>query len=259
MIGRLRQGFSSVKRGNYGKLQQEDVRHFQSLLKEHQVLADQDSVQPYNKCYLNKYFGQSKLVLLPETTEQVSNIMKYCTSKRLAVVPQGGNTGLVGGSVPVFDEIVLSTRRFNKIENFDTISGVLSCEAGCILEKTNDEIAKHNYEIPFDLGAKGSCMLGANASTHASGKYFIKYGPFRGNILGLEVVLADGTILDMRSRIRKDNTGIDLKQLFISSEGTLGIITKLDINCVKMDLKRQVILMKTQKFENILAAVGKAK
>ena len=143
---------------------------------------------------------------------------------------------------------MLSTRRLEKIENFDSISGVLSCEAGCILEKTNDYIAKYNYEIPFDLGAKGSCMLGANVSTHASGKYFIKYGPFRGNILGLEVVMADGTVLDMRSRIRKDNTGIDLKQLFIASEGTLGIVTKVDINCVKMDKSKQVILMKTSKF-----------
>ncbi len=88
-------------------------------------------------------------------------------------------------------------------------------------------------------------MLGANVSTHASGKYFIKYGPFRGNILGLEVVLANGTVLDMRSRIRKDNTGIDLKQLFICSEGTLGIVTKVDINCAKTNPKRQVILMKT--------------
>lgn len=91
-------------------------------------------------------------------------------------------------------------------------------------------------------------MLGANASTHASGKYFIKHGPFRGNILGLEAVLADGTVLDMRSRIRKDNTGIDLKQLFISSEGTLGLITKLDINCTKVDQNRQVMLLKTGKF-----------
>jgi FAD/FMN-containing dehydrogenase len=127
------------------------------------------------------------------------------------------------------------------------------------LEKTNDVIGKYNYEIPLDLGAKGSCHLGANASTHAAGKYFIKHGPLRGNILGLEVVLADGKVLDMRSHIRKDNTGIDLKQLFISSEGTLGIITGLDINCAKIDQKRQVILMKTKKFENILAAVEKAK
>lgn len=126
-------------------MEAQDVRHFQSLLKSHQVLTDPDSVKPYNKCYLNKYIGDSKLVLLPETTEQVSNILKYCTQKRLAVVPQGGNTGLVGGSVPVFDEIVVSMRRFDKIENFDEISGVLSCEAGCILEKTNDVIAKHNY------------------------------------------------------------------------------------------------------------------
>lgn len=228
-------------------------------MKPSQVLKDEESVQPYNICYLKKYIGQSKLVLQPETAKQVSEILRYCNDRRLAVVPQGGNTGLVGGSVPVFDEIVVSMRRFNKIENFDPISGVLSCESGCVLEKLNDELKQHNYEVPLDLGAKGSCHIGGNASTHASGKYFIKHGPLRGNIIGMEAVLANGEILDMRSVIRKDNTGIDLKQLFISSEGTLGIITKLDINCAKTSPKKQVMLLKTKNYDNILVAVEKAK
>jgi FAD/FMN-containing dehydrogenase len=133
---------------------------------------------------------------------------------------------------------------------------VLSCDAGCVLEKLNEDVLeKHGYEVPLDLGAKGSCQIGGNASTHAAGKYFVKHGPLRGNILGLEVVLADGTVMNMRSTIRKDNTGIDLKQLFIGSEGTLGIITKLDINCAKIDSNRQVLLLKTTKYSNILSAV----
>lgn len=190
----------------------------------------------------------------------MSQILKYCNAKNIAVAPQGGNTGLVGGSVPVFDEIILSLKKFNKVEGFDPVSGVLSCEAGCVLEKLNEDVLlKHGYEVPLDLGAKGSCHIGGNASTHAAGKYFVKHGPLRGNILGMEVVVADGTVLNMRSSIRKDNTGIDLKQLFIGSEGTLGIITKLDINCAKIDKDRQVLLLKTTKYENILAAVEKAR
>lgn len=159
----------------------------------------------------------------------------------------------------MFDEIIVSMRKMNHVEGFDSVSGVLRCEAGCVLESLNQSLSQHQYEVPLDLGSKGSCMIGGNASTHAAGKYFIKYGPLRGNILGMEVVLADGTVLDMRSTIRKDNTGIDLKQLFIGSEGTLGIITKLDINCSKIDTNRQVLLLKTDKYSNILTMVEKAK
>ena len=177
----------------------------------------------------------------------------------MAVVPQGGNTGLVGGSVPLFDEIVVSTKKLNKIENYSEVSSVLSCQSGCILENLNNYLAKFGYEVPLDLGAKGSCHIGGNLSTHAGGKFFIKYGPLRANVLGLEAVLADGTVLDMRSTIRKDNTGIDLKQLFIGSEGTLGMITSMDINCVKVDTDKQVLLLKTKSFAKILEAVQVAK
>ena len=166
---------------------------------------------------------------------------------------------MVGGSVPIFDEIVVSTRKLNKIENFSEVSSVLSCQAGCVLENLNTHLGGFGYEVPLDLGAKGSCQIGGNLSTHAGGKFFIKYGPLRANVLGMEAVLADGTVLNMRSTIRKDNTGIDLKQLFIGSEGTLGMITAVDINCVKVDSDRQVLLIKTKDFGKILEAVQTTK
>lgn len=115
----------------------------------------------------------------------MSKILKYCNQQRLAVVPQGGNTGLVGGSVPIFDEIIVNLKNMNKIEKFDPVSSVVSVEAGVILEKLNEFLEKEGFETPLDLGAKGSCQVGGNASTNAGGKYVIKYGSFRSHILGL--------------------------------------------------------------------------
>ncbi len=115
----------------------------------------------------------------------MSKILKYCNENRLAVVPQGGNTGLVGGSVPVFDEIIVNLQKMNKVIEFNEVSSVLTCEAGCILEKLNEYLEPFGCEVPLDLGAKGSCMIGGNASTNAGGKYVVKYGSLRSHILGL--------------------------------------------------------------------------
>ncbi|XP_071709493.1 D-2-hydroxyglutarate dehydrogenase, mitochondrial isoform X2 [Rutidosis leptorrhynchoides] len=163
------------------------------------------------------------------TKVQLSQILKYCNSRCLAVVPQGGNTGLVGGSVPVFDEVIVNTRRMNNIISFDEVSGVLVCEAGCILENLISFLDKKGFIMPLDLGAKGSCQIGGNVSTNAGGLRLVRYGSLHGTVLGLEVVLANGSVIDMLGTLRKDNTGYDLKHLFIGSEGSLGIITKVSI------------------------------
>ncbi|KAM6442670.1 D-2-hydroxyglutarate dehydrogenase, mitochondrial isoform 2-T2 [Liasis olivaceus] len=156
---------------------------------------------------------------------------RYCNEKNLAVNPQGGNTGLVGGSVPVFDEIILSTALMNQIISFDNVSGILICQAGCILENLNQYLEPMDFVMPLDLGAKGSCHIGGNVATNAGGLRLLRYGSLRGTVLGLEVVLADGSILNCLASLRKDNTGYDLKQLFIGSEGTLGIVTAVSILC----------------------------
>jgi len=166
-------------------------------------------------------------VLRPETTEQVSEILKYCDQYDLKIVPQGGNTSLVGGATPMKKEIILLLTKMNQIHNFNENSGVLSCDAGCVLETLMNLVGSKNYETPYDLGARGSCTIGGNVATNAGGINFVKHGPLRGNVLGLEVVLANGTILDMMSNVRKDSTGPDLKHLFIQSEGSLGVITKV--------------------------------
>ncbi|XP_050228813.1 D-2-hydroxyglutarate dehydrogenase, mitochondrial [Mercurialis annua] len=210
-------------------LDSNDIARFKEILGEKNVVEDEDRLEFANTDWMHKYRGSSKLLLLPTTTDQVSEILNYCNSRHLAVVPQGGNTGLVGGSVPVFDEVIINLSAMNNIISFDKVSGVLVCEAGCILENLISFLDNQGFIMPLDLGAKGSCQIGGNVSTNAGGLRLVRYGSLHGNILGLEAVLADGSVLDMLGTLRKDNTGYDLKHLFIGSEGSLGIVTKVSI------------------------------
>ncbi|BBM97114.1 (R)-2-hydroxyglutarate---pyruvate transhydrogenase [Marchantia polymorpha subsp. ruderalis] len=218
-----------VKDRRFAELKDVDIAHFRQILGDKGVVVDSDELKVANTDWMNKYEGHSQLLLRPRTTQQVSEILQYCYAGRLAVVPQGGNTGLVGGSVPVFDEVILNLGAMNKILNFDEASGILVCEAGCILESLDNYVGSRGYVMPLDLGAKGSCQIGGNVSTNAGGLRLLRYGSLHGNVLGLEVVLADGTVLDLLGTLRKDNTGYDLKQLFIGGEGTLGVVTKVSI------------------------------
>lgn len=214
---------------SFSTLNSEDIKHFKEILGEKNAITDEDRLSIANVDWMGKYRGSSKLLLLPRSTDEVAQVLKYCNVRRLAVVPQGGNTGLVGGSVPVFDEVIINLGSMNSIISLDKVSGILVCEAGCILENLDTFLGNEGFVMPLDLGAKGSCQIGGNVSTNAGGLRFVRYGSLHGNILGLEVVQANGTVLDMLGTLRKDNTGYDLKQLFIGSEGSLGIITKVSI------------------------------
>ncbi|GKU99235.1 hypothetical protein SLEP1_g12108 [Rubroshorea leprosula] len=214
---------------SFSTLNSDDISYFKDILGEKNVIQDEDTLEFANTDWMRKYKGSSKLLLQPRSTEEVSQILKYCNSRRLAAVPQGGNTGLVGGSVPVFDEVIINFGSMNKIIAFDKISGILVCEAGCILENLTSFLDNEGFIMPLDLGAKGSCQIGGNVSTNAGGLRLARYGSLHGNVLGLEAVLANGDVLDMLGTLRKDNTGYDLKHLFIGSEGSLGIVTKISI------------------------------
>ncbi|KAJ6915920.1 Ubiquitin-conjugating enzyme [Populus alba x Populus x berolinensis] len=214
---------------SFSSLNSDDVSYFKGVLGENNVVQDEDRLETANIDWMHKYKGSSKLLLFPRNTEEVSKILEYCNSRRLAVVPQGGNTGLVGGSVPVFDEVIINAGSMNKIIAFDKVSGILVCEAGCILENLISYLDNQGFIMPLDLGAKGSCQIGGNVSTNAGGLRLVRYGSLHGNVLGLEAVLANGDVLDMLGTLRKDNTGYDLKHLFIGSEGSLGIVTKVSI------------------------------
>jgi FAD/FMN-containing dehydrogenase len=218
-----------------------------------------DDIEPFNGDWMRKYRGHTKLVLKPGSTEEVSNILKYCNDNMLAVVPQGGNTGLVGGSVPVFDEIVINMSRMNQIRSFDEVSGTLVVDAGAILEVVDGYLAERGNIFPLDLGAKGSCQIGGNVATNAGGLRLLRYGSLHGNVLGIEAVLPDGTIVDDLTKLRKNNTGYDLKQLFIGAEGTIGIITGVSILCPQRSKAINVAFLGLESYEKVQEAFKAAK
>ncbi|XP_070278721.1 D-2-hydroxyglutarate dehydrogenase, mitochondrial [Myotis yumanensis] len=219
-----------VRRLPFSTVSEEDLATFERIIPQ-RVITDPEELEASNVDWLRTMRGCSKVLLKPRTSEEVSHILRYCHERNLAVNTQGGNTGLVGGSVPVFDEIILSTALMNQVVSFQDISGILVCQAGCILEELSRYVEERDFIMPLDLGAKGSCHIGGNLATNAGGLRFLRYGSLHGTVLGLEVVLADGTVLNCLTSLRKDNTGYDLKQLFIGSEGTLGVITAVSILC----------------------------
>ncbi|RWS24624.1 hypothetical protein B4U80_00926, partial [Leptotrombidium deliense] len=202
---------------------------------------------------------RSKIALFPKCTDEVSKVLSYCSSRLLPVVVQGGKTSLVGGSVPTNDEIILNMSKMNKILSFDKLTGILECESGCVLQNLEEHVGQLEHTMPYDLGAKGSCQIGGNVATNAAGLHLIRYGSLHGNILGLEVVQASGTVTNLMSSMRKDNTGYDLKQLFIGSEGTLGVITKVMILCPPKPSCKMVLLLSLDNFESVLSLFRETK
>ncbi|WP_422375175.1 FAD-binding oxidoreductase [Roseibium sp.] len=200
---------------------------FADLIGAANVLTSPDDQAPYLTEWRDLYKGVTPMVLRPGNTEEVSAVMAYAYEHDLKVVPQGGNTGLVGGQIPqeTGDEIVLSLVRLNKIRDVDPAGFTLTAEAGVVLEALQQEAEKADRLFPLSLGAQGSCQIGGNISTNAGGTAVLAYGNTRDLVLGLEVVLPNGDIWNGLRTLRKDNTGYDLKQLFIGGEGTLGIIT----------------------------------
>uniref|UniRef100_A0A2A4J6D8 D-2-hydroxyglutarate dehydrogenase, mitochondrial n=1 Tax=Heliothis virescens TaxID=7102 RepID=A0A2A4J6D8_HELVI len=249
----------NIQRKPFGTIESSDVGYFRSILGEERVLTEESDVLPYNIDWIKNCRGQSTVVLKPRNTNEVSTIMKYCNERRLAVCPQGGNTGLVGGSVPVFDEIVISFALMNKIVTLDDLSGALVCEAGCILENLDNYVRERGLIMPLDLGAKGTCHIGGNASTNAGGLRLLRYGNLHGSILGIEAVKADGTIIDCLRSLKKDNTGYHLKHLFIGSEGTLGFVTKVAIHCPVLPKAVNLGFFGVKTFEDVLKLYKSAK
>ena len=190
-------------------------------------LTDTNDTAPYCKSWRDDYSGAVPLVLRPQTTEEVSRLVKVCADAGTAIVPQGGNTGLTGASQPHSDlsEVIISTARMNKVRGIDLDNDTLTVESGVVLQKIQEIAADNQRLFPLSLGAEGSCQIGGNLSTNAGGTQVLRYGNTRSLVLGLEVVLATGEIWNGLRGLRKDNTGYDMKHLFIGAEGTLGIIT----------------------------------
>ena len=186
---------------------------------------DPQEIAPHLVEWRSKYQGLSPLLLKPHTTEDVSRILAICNETATPIVPQGGDTGLVGGQIPFHGEILLSLAHLDRIRRVDPVDMSAIAEAGVILANLQAAAAAVNRFFPLSLASEGSCTIGGNLSTNAGGLNVLRYGSARALVLGVEVVLADGRVLDMLRTLRKDNTGYDLKQLFIGAEGTLGVVT----------------------------------
>ncbi len=203
------------------------IDRFAAIVGEKNALTEPQDIAPFMIEQRDLYQGRSPLVLRPATTAEVSGILKLASETKTPVIPQGGNTGLVGGQTP--DEsntaIVLSLGRMNQIRSLDPVGNLVTVEAGVILKNLQDAAEKAGRLFPLSLGAEGSCQIGGNLGSNAGGTAVLAYGNMRELCLGLEVVLPDGEILNDLRYVKKDNTGYDLKDLFVGSEGTLGVIT----------------------------------
>ena len=201
------------------------LARFVAIVGEKYAVTDPAAQEPYLVEGRNLYRGTSPAVLRPGTVAEIAAILKLAGETGTAIVPQGGNTGLVGGQIPQGGELVLSLTRLDRIREVDAESNTMTCEAGVVLMKAQAAAADADRLFPLSLAAEGSCTIGGNLSTNAGGTGALAYGVARDLVLGLEVALADGRVLNVLNKLKKDNTGYDLKNLFIGAEGTLGIIT----------------------------------
>ncbi len=199
-----------------------------AIVGEKGLIEDEHGKQPFVTDWRGLLVGGAGAVVRPGSTEEVSKVVRLCHEHGVAIVPQGGNTGLMGGATPwpAHTGIVLSLGRMNRVLDVDAVGYAMTVEAGCVLQTLQETASRHDRFLPLSLGAQGSCMIGGNLSTNAGGVQVLRYGNARNLVLGLEVVLANGDVWDGLRALKKDNTGYDLKHLFMGAEGTLGIITK---------------------------------
>jgi FAD/FMN-containing dehydrogenase len=207
------------------RLNSELLKRFAAIVGAKYALSDREAQIPYLVEMRDLYHGHTPLVLRPGSVEEVAAILKLANETKTAIVPQGGNTGLVGGQIPLHGEVLLSLTRLDKVREVDPVSNTMTVEAGVTLQRAREAAAEADRLYPQLLPSEGTCTIGGNLSTNAGGTAAIAHGIARSHALGLEVVLADGRVLHNLNKLKKDNTGYDLKNLFIGAEGTLGIIT----------------------------------
>ena len=258
--GQNTRNFSTMKKVDFQrKLSEKDVEFFTNLLGQYGVNTDEGDCKFASTDWFQAWIGNAAAILSPKNVDQVVKILQYCNENSIHIVPQGGNTGLVCSGVPVGTEVILSMRKMNNIIEFDEVSGVLSCESGALLESLQNLCHSKGFEMPYDQPSRGSCTIGGNISTNAGGINYVKHGPLRANIVGLEVVLADGTVLDMMGNVQKDSTGPDLKHLFIQGEGTLGVITKCTILCKPLTREKVLAMVEVEDYDKVVQVLQKAK
>ncbi len=201
------------------------LARFVAIVGKKNAVTDREAQAPFLTEPRDMFRGTSPVVLRPGSVGEVAEILKLANETATAIVPQGGNTGLVGGQIPQHGEIVLSLNRLDRVREVDPVSNTMTCEAGVTLLRAREAAAEVDRLYPQLLPSEGSCTIGGNLSTNAGGTAALAYGIARSHALGIEVVLPDGRVLNALNKLKKDNTGYDLKDLFIGAEGTLGVIT----------------------------------
>ena len=235
-------------------MNKEELKNIFQFLENSEYSLDQDIINNHCIDWRGDFIGTSDIILFPKSTSAISKIIKACEKNHIPIIPQGGNTGLVGGSVPRKDkgEIILNLKNMNNIRKINLTDNSVIIESGCILEDLKKKLQEHEMEFPLNMGSKGSCQVGGNIATNAGGVNYIKYGSIRQNILGLEVITTSGEIISNLSSIKKNNTGLDLKQIFIGSEGTLGIITAATFRIYKTPQERCILWLGSDCVSEIL-------
>ena len=254
--------FSSLP-STYTRAGPTDIAFFRRVCGDSHVLTPGDAGAPdlakYNTDWMRQYRGSTAAVVKPRDTAGVSAILSHCSARRIPVVPQGGNTGLVGGGVPLSHEVVLSLERLREVHSFDEDSGVVVCGGGLVLQTLDEALGARGWMVPLDLGSKGSCAIGGNVSTNAGGLRLLRYGSLHGSVLGVEAVTGNGTVLDALCTLRKDNVGFDVKQLFIGSEGALGVVTRVAIQAVQRPAAHNVAMLGAASFADCRALLRLAR
>jgi D-lactate dehydrogenase (cytochrome) len=225
------------------------------------LITERPALDPYETEWRGRYHGRARLVVRPGSTEEVAAVVRLCAAEGVAIVPQGGNTGLCEGAMPdqSGEQVVLSLARMNRILAVDALDFTMTVEAGCVLQTIQEKAAEAGCFFPLSLGAQGSCQIGGNISTNAGGVGVLRYGSTRALVLGLEVVLPDGTIWDGLRSLGKDNTGYDLRQLFIGAEGSLGIITSAVLKLFPQPRDVQTALVGLTDLETALPLLKRAR
>ncbi len=225
------------------------------------VLVDAADMAPYLTDWRKRYTGSAQAVVRPGTTDEVAQVVRACVAARAPIVPQGGNTGLVGGGTPDASgrAVVMSLVRINRVRTLDTANDAITVEAGCVLQNVQDAARAAQRLFPLSLAAEGSATIGGNLSTNAGGTQVLRYGNARDLTLGLEVVLPSGEIWDGLRGLRKDNTGYDLKHLFIGAEGTLGIITAATLKLFPLPAAQVTAFASTPSLHAALALLNRAR
>ena len=237
------------------------LQQIRSILGPRGWIDQPDALQPYLEERRGNYRSVVSAVALPADTGAVATIVRLCAESGIAIVPQGGNTGLCGGAVAdgARPELLVNMQRMNRIREIDPVNDTLTAEAGCVLAHVQEAAHAEDRLFPLSLGAEGSCQIGGNLSTNAGGINVLRYGNARELTLGVEVVLADGRVWNGLNRLRKNNTGYDLKDLFVGAEGTLGIITAAVVKLFPLPQQRQTALIAVSTAQDAIELLSHAR